>query len=439
MVANGSRRHPLHSHYSRIHSNPEEYDVFGGGAVAEGKKKKSGGKKAAPAQVVVVAAEAAPAKKGRTKLSDSERKRRAKAAAEKRRAAGPSEKQRLRKQLTETLSSLLKVAAGKKKAAKQMTEAEKAAEKLKKEEAKNKKQKTVKDLREKLKAANALVKARTHFPSLKIKPEFASAIVPRKKKGEVAKNPKQPLSESEKARRAEARKANAAANTHKVGPYKISLLKNPVTDFEIGGVKVVPALAGAAGAIALSQLVRNLPFVANMQPGIVRDILPGAVTVAAGVAGLYYAKKNASSGMLKDLSEDLAAYGMFVGLNDAVGAKIHDMVDNVKKKPAAAPAAAAPANGMHGGAFMNGGGWVGGVDTSALSGYHMSGPSAGYPPAFSLDGGEGYFVPSNLALNGYHMSGDANSAATAAAITALNGGAFREQAIGGIDMSDYQD
>jgi hypothetical protein len=247
------------------------------------------------------------------------------------------------------------------------------------------------------------------------------------------------MSESAKARAAAARaagkvshsKSKRSASAKLFGGYKISLLKNPVTDFEIGGVKVVPALAGAAGAVALSQLIRNLPFVANMQAGIVKDLLPAAATVAVGAAGLYYAEKNKSSAMLKDLSKDIAAYGMFLGLNDVVGAKIRDMVDNLKSKPAS-PAAVA------GGAFFNGGGWAS-APMPQLEGYHMSGGESGYPPAFALTGGEGYFVPSGLALNGYHMSGDANSAATAAAITALNGGAFREQAIGGIDLNGYQD
>ena len=172
-----------------------------------------------------------------------------------------------------------------------------------------------------------------------------------------------------------------------------------------------------------------------MQPGLLKDLLPAAVTVAVGAAGLYYAEKNNANGMLKDLSKDLAAYGMFLGLNDAVGSKIRDMVDNLKKPAAPTLPTTTP---VAGGAFFAGGGWAG-APMPQLEGYHMSGANSGYPPAFAMNGGEGYFVPSGLALNGYHMAGDANSAATAAAITALNGGQHRGSTVGGIDLDGFQD
>lgn len=463
MVANGSKRHPLHSHYRRIHRNGDDADDVESYLAAE-----EGPSGAAVEEVTISVPSSSgkkTGKKGRPAMSPSA-KARAKEKREAEKAAGGTEEKKKRKLTSKQAAEKAVIEAFRKALAKAGGA-----------------------------APSKSSRAAGHIPAIKIQyvgggesgstrtytPSQRKAIGERLKAGKAAKkagatvtaNPfrlfangrgRKPLSESEKNRRAnlsksqkkaeaaarkEAREAKLAAMTpsaraaaekrraaaagKKIGPYKISILKNPVTDFEIGGVKVVPALAGAAGAVALSQLVRNLPFVANMQAGIVKDLLPAATVVAAGVAGLYYADKNKNSGMLKDLSKDMTAFGMFLGLNDVVGSKIRDMVDNLKGKPAAVPAA----GGTSGGAFFNGGGWM---DTEQLSGYHMSGSSeSGYPPAFALTGGEGYFVPSGLALNGYHLAGDANSAATAAAITALNGGQYRESAIGGIDLNGYQD
>ena len=487
MVANGSRRHPLHSHYRRIHRNPDvDFDdlLEGGGAVSS------------PVEVIsaeeVAVVPAAGGKRGRKPMSASA-KARAKADREARAAAAPASKSKkkvsaskaaenaileaVRKAIAKATGSAgagkavhvraptLKIqyvgghsASSKSASAKKAASADKREYKISASNAAKRAEalKAYRALSPSAKQARKEAKARGEkLPALvanpfhrmyangklspsKLEARRAAAAAAGKSLG----RPK--MSESAKARAKAAREAGGgkksasskSASSRNYGPYKISLLKNPVTDFEIGGVKVVPALAGAAGTVALSQLIRNLPFVANMQPGLVKDLLPAAITVAAGAAGLYYAEKNSGSGMLKDLSKDIVVYGMFVGLNDVVGSKIRDMVDNLKAKPAATlPAAAATTSG---GAFFNGGGWVE-APMPQLEGYHMSGGESGYPPAFALTGGEGYFVPSGLALNGYHMAGDANSAATAAAITALNGGAFREQAIGGIDLSGYQD
>ena len=147
---------------------------------------------------------------------------------------------------------------------------------------------------------------------------------------------------------------------------------------------------------------------------------------------------------------------VFVGLNDVAGSRINKMIDNLKSKvssatpaatvtqtPAATVTQTATTAGMRGGMFssmngggmfssMNGGGW-----SSELQGSFQRGNS-GSPPAFQLTGESGYFPDEALGLNGYHMSGNANSASTAAAITSLNGGAFRGN-LAGLDMSDYAD
>jgi hypothetical protein len=445
MVANGSKRHPLRSHYSRLHSNPEDIEVdlddIGDAAPAKTASVKVAGKK------------------GRKKMSDS-----AKARAKAERSAGKtpraasekkvSEAAEIRKQISEMLGKLVKSAKTPKE---KQSESAKAA----KEAKKAKQAQVVADLKDKIKALRE-TKGLTlpkRFPALKVQPDLQQLMELLKEK-KANKAPasaggagRKKMSDSAKARAkaerdarspstvAALKAARAAGKGLKknpgnkpsptsIGPYKITLLKNPITDFEIGGVKVLPAVAGAAGAVALIQ----------MKEGYLKRVLPGAVTVALGAAGLYFADKNKSAGMLKDLSKDIAAFGMFAAVNGAVGVTINESVNKLMAPSTPSPA---PTPKLNGGAHfseLNGGGWAG-QEVPQLNGYHMSGANSGYPEPFSMNGETGYFVPSQLALNGlngYHMSGDANSAATAAAISALNGGRFAEP-IGGHDLNGYQD
>ena len=473
MVANGSKRHPLHSHYSRIHRNPgdDDFDLSDLASSAEISAIAEEIAEAKAEEKAEAVAEAVAEAKTRKKMTETNKLRNAaKRAAEK---LAPADKPPVSKKLSaskqaehailEAVRKAIARATGhvpghggaahaptlkiqyvgggssSKKAA--SVRAATAATPAKTEKRKNKPM-------SQSKRAAAVVRGQNLAAA-----KAAKLATDKAAKAAIVANPrpKGAMSQSKKALFNAKRlatiaaggrpktvnsKSKKSASSKLFNGYKISLLKNPLTDFQIGGVKVVPALAGAAGAVALSQLVRNLSFVENMQPGLLKDLLPAAVTVAVGAAGLYYAEKNNANGMLKDLSKDLAAYGMFLGLNDAVGSKIRDMVDNLKKP--AAPTLPTTTTQVAGGAFFAGGGWVG-APMPQLEGYHMSGANSGYPPAFAMNGGEGYFVPSGLALNGYHMAGDANSAATAAAITALNGGQHRGSTVGGIDLDGFQD
>lgn len=429
MVANGSKRHPLHGHYSRLHRNPEE--------------------EALDLEDIVTVAPKAKGKKGRPALSASEKARRAE--GKKSTPKATREKSEAAKIRSEVVKLLGQLQAASKTPAKKASESAKAAAKARKEAAKAKAADRVAKLKEQLKEARekGAQKVPKHLPGLRIQPDLmeAIALAAAKKAAKASSGEKKSggrkWTASQKAKAAATRAAKksalvsnpgkrAPAESTKVGPYKITLLKNPLTDFSIGGVKVVPALAGAAGAIALIQLVSNLPWVAQMQEGVVKRVLPGAAAVVAGAVGLHFADKSKNSGMLKDMSKDLTAFGLFSALNGAAGATITELVDKVKSQPAAITTTTPAPAATKGGAFMSGGGW------NPLNGYHLQGKDSGYPKAF-LNGETGYFPDSNLALNGYHLAGDANSAQTAAAITALNGGAFKNSPMGGIDMSGFQD
>lgn len=434
MVANGSKRHPLHAHYSRLHRNPEDETLDLDDVVAEATKKKEKGKA------------------GRKPLSASEKARRAAAKTstpKEKKESQKSEAAKIRGEISKLISAL---ASASKTPAKKVSESAKAAAKARKEEAKKKADAKIAKLRADLKAAKeaAAVKVPSRLPGLRIQPDLMAAIAMAAEKKAAAKAAKgtgekkaRVWTASQKAKAAATRaskkgtalvsnpgKESKKSEGVSVGPYKISLLKNPVTDFSIGGVKVLPAVTGAAGAIALIQLVQNLPWVDQMQNGTLKSILPSAVAVAAGAAGLYFTDKYKHTGLLRDASKDLTAFGIFSGLNAAVGVEIRDLVDKIKSKPAmiTAPAQKEP---VKGGMFA-GGGW------SELSGYHLKGQDSGYAP-FQLTGESGYFPDQNLQLNGYHMAGDANSAQTMAAMSSLSGGAFKNQPVGGLDMTGFQD
>lgn len=224
---------------------------------------------------------------------------------------------------------------------------------------------------------------------------------------------------------------------HKFGGYAITLLKNPVMDFQLGGVKVLPALAAAGGTIALSQFVKNLPFIADMKDGHVKTLAPAATVLAGAMALAYFMPKNQ---LAKEVARDMATFGVFLGVSDLAGSWIHDQVNKLRKEDAPAlPAPPAPtepaANGFHGGRFqsqMNGGAWKG---LSNLDGYVSRNPnSQGYPP---MTGSSGYPPAIERATD---MMGGANAVDTSVGISQMHGGRFASQApLGGIDMNGFAD
>ncbi len=225
--------------------------------------------------------------------------------------------------------------------------------------------------------------------------------------------------------------------TTTLGPYLLSLVRNPVTDFSIGGVKVLPASAAAAGVIALSHLVRNLPFVSEMKDGYAKSLAPSAVILGGAAALAWYSEKNGHT-FGKELSRDMATFGLLFAVNDIVGNAITNQVDKFREPSAAAPAlpATAPAAaGFSGGRFtsqpnMTGGAWGG---AEALNGYITRGKSAGYPPMT----GSGY--PPAIEYS-TEMMGNANGVNTAASIATMQGGRFGKQpALAGIDLGTFAD
>lgn len=253
--------------------------------------------------------------------------------------------------------------------------------------------------------------------------------------------------------------AKKTKESRNLGPYKFTLLRNPIMDASVFGHKVIPAVAGTVGTVALSQLIRNLPWVSDMAPGILKAAIPSVVTVLlAGFVGAY-AKKNGHV-VSAQICDDVVGFGFAFGINDVVGAQINELVGRVKtggsSTSTTVPASTAPAttpavaNGMRGlgsGRFvapqLNGGGW-GEAPEQALNGYlaRSRGPasgSQGYPPVhMNGTGTSGYPPVQQQALNGYYSG--ANSAATVAAM-ALNGGQFRGAASlpAGLDLGRYKD
>lgn len=250
----------------------------------------------------------------------------------------------------------------------------------------------------------------------------------------------------------------------KIGPYKLTLLKNPITDFKIAGVKVVPAVAGTIGTVALSQFIKNLTWVSDMDPGVLKNIIPSAVTVAIGALAYGYCKKN-NQPLFAEMAESVVSFGLAFGVNEVVEAKVAELVGKIKMpaksevkkadvvKPVVPsslppPVVAPGAAGLGSGRFMrqrgavNGGAWGDSVPapvpTSGLNGFISrplgSASAPGYAP-FQLQGGEG--------SSGYPDFQDqlamyANSAETARSL--MNGGAFHKEVKPvGHDLSGFAD
>lgn len=238
-----------------------------------------------------------------------------------------------------------------------------------------------------------------------------------------------------------------------LGPYKFTLLKNPVVDFEIGGIKVVPALVGIAGTSLLTQIVGMIPQYKSMDEKTAwyKPLIPGAVAVAvAALAYSYAKKKNHKLGM--QVASDIAAFGMYSAGSGLIGDQVKKLVDMVASPatPAPAPTPAASQKGMNGGRYeeltalsgmgnyfqmpnLTGGVWANELpQPSQLNGYVINGSQAGYPQAF-LTGGLEVGKASGYAP--VSMYGGADS--TALKAIALAGGQQRH--LQGHSMSDYAD
>lgn len=359
MVANGKNRmkhNPLHGKYRR---NPDDdFGGFGGSESAVAEKPAKAGKVGRPKLSASQKARNAAAKKaaagtggqrGRKPMTASQ-----KAAAKAARAAAGPKPLSLASHITKLVHEAIKEAkvaaktgvTAKKSGDPAKTAAQAAAHQAKKEAAKAKVQK----LRDELKEAKSKLSVATkshHIPSLKISvatPKFEKKPRAAAKEG-AGKRGRKPMSASAKARAAEERAAKKGALVQNpkgsgtprpstaIGPYTMTLLKNPAMDFEVAGIKVVPAAAGAVGAVALNQFVRNLSFVADMKPSTWKTVIPSAVTVVLSALGYNYAKKNGHE-FAAQVCSDVAAFGIAFGINDAVGQQITEMVDKLKKSPA---------------------------------------------------------------------------------------------------------
>ena len=240
----------------------------------------------------------------------------------------------------------------------------------------------------------------------------------------------------------------------KLGPYTLTLLKNPITTFEVAGVKVVPALAGTAGVLTLEKLVEKamhyVPGWDSMAPGAVKSAAPTLAVMGLAAIGHWYAEKNKML-LLAESCSAVFQFGFVLATSRVIEQHVAKAVDAVT--PASTPAASVnvevkkPMNGgmfadgrqMNGGMFsaerqMNGGSFVGAThQMPAMAGYLAR--TSGYPNP-SIAGSTGY-PPVNIQGR---MGADSASLARALSPT-LSGGAFSsaQQVGGGHDMSEFKD
>lgn len=274
-----------------------------------------------------------------------------------------------------------------------------------------------------------------------------------KKRGRPAGGKNKPKQEQELSTALAANGLNRMNNLYrnssdeaKVGPYSISLLRNPVADFQLAGIKVVPALLGAGGAVVLNKGFERIPMLAEIENKDVRAVAPSVLTMAAAAAAHWYAEKNGHS-LVADVSSDVFAFGLALGVNSVLGSRVDQAIDYVKEKvspkteapktdstkslaPPAVVAPAATSPTTQGGRFsesrMSGGAWR----APAMQGY-VTGRSSGYPkPDLSGSAAPGY-PPAAL----YGNSADGTEVARALS-PLLNGGQFAKKRVG-IDMSGF--
>ena len=251
-----------------------------------------------------------------------------------------------------------------------------------------------------------------------------------------------------------------SAEEAKVGPYTISLLRNPVADFKIAGIKVVPALLGATGAIVLKRGFGLIPQVNELENVAARKAVPSLLTMGLAAAAHWYAEKNGHE-LAADVASDVFAFGLAFAADAALESPLDKAVEFVKEKTAGttapaksvsqpltttvAPAVAAlpDAKTQSGGRFteaprMSGGAWKeGGANRApAMHGY-LTGKSTGYPQA-DLSGAAPGYPPASL----YGNNGAADGVETARSISqSLSGGQFQEMPRKarkvGIDMNGF--
>jgi len=232
----------------------------------------------------------------------------------------------------------------------------------------------------------------------------------------------------------------------KLGPYTLTLLKNPVMDLEIAGVKAVPTLVGTAGTLTLEKLASKglsyVPMYRDMKDSPAKTLVPTLGVMLTSAALHWYAKKN-SMKMLEDASSAMFGFSFVLGSSRIVDQYVAKAVDAIT--PASTPSAqtaavvsSTPATGTKGGMFaggqfvegrsMNGGAFR----SPSMAGYLARSESSGYPTP-QLAGSTGY-PPVN-------MSGraGADSASIARKLSSeLSGGAFRQRQASN-DKSEFKD
>ena len=432
MVANGSDRHkPLKGHYKRITRNPDDDELSEFGD-------------ASPAATV------------------------AKPAGKRGRPAGSTKKTTGIKKVTKVVKKVAGRGPG--RPAKPKTEEETTTTKktVKKLSAEQKITHSIQDLLKKLTASAAAsgggkvkgkAAAQVKMPGLQIR------VVKQPKKKQAKKEdvvltangrPKGSLNKVHASAKTGEKTAGKKKESKVIGPYEVTLLRNPVTEFSIGPIKPLPVAAGMFGSIAFGSLISQMSYIDSMQTGTLKEIAPGGLTAALGAAGHFLCKHFEHVGFLKDISDAMFVTGLFMAATDTVGTPIKDMVkklvngtpatnkDNTTTSTVTQPTtstvtqqAIAPPS-TKGGAF-------------SLEGYMQRNPIGhGYPQGIS--GHEGYLVPDDLRMNGYQvrdhasgansaelahrlaMNGGDNSAELAHSL-AMNGGSFNKMDGGAFNMS----
>lgn len=227
-----------------------------------------------------------------------------------------------------------------------------------------------------------------------------------------------------------------SAEQAKLGPYTLTLLKNPLTDFSVAGVKVVPTVVGTAGVLTLEKFVeRVMPYVPgwdNMQAGPVKSAAPSIAVMALSALGHWYASKNDMK-MLAEATSAMFGFGFVLATSKVVDQYVEKAVSAVAPAASATTVAKVEQKPTSGGMFAESRGMSGGAFVSpSMSGYLARQQSSGYPtPQLGVSGSTGY---PPVQLNG--KVGAADSVALA---KALSGGAFAHASSAGHDTSDLKD
>ena len=242
-------------------------------------------------------------------------------------------------------------------------------------------------------------------------------------------------------------KENGAEQAN-LGPYTMTLLRNPITTFKVAGVPVVPTAVGVAGTVGLKHLIKaaipHIPMVRDMEEGsMLRELAPYAL-IGAVAAGVHFWAERAGHELTTESAETMVGLAFAFGVNAAVDKHIEKAVKAVvpapKDAPKEAPKTALPAPAqtaekpLTGGRFverLNGGAWR----EEALAGYVQQARSSGYPRP-QLGSQTGY-PPANLAGSPATRAGSVDLARSMS--STLNGGRWNGPAPIGHDMSELKD